>query len=41
MEKAIDKIEAIDGAATLIVVKTDKGEDAKQSKRFAKWLVSN
>jgi FAD:protein FMN transferase len=40
-EKAIEKIEAIDGAATLIVVKTEKGEQAKQSKRFAKWLVSN
>ena len=39
--KAVEKIESIEGAATLIVVKTDKGEEAKQSKRFAGWLARN
>jgi FAD:protein FMN transferase len=40
-EKAIEKIEAIDGAATLIVVKTEKREEAKQSKRFEGLLVKD
>jgi thiamine biosynthesis lipoprotein len=40
-EKAIEKIEAIEGAATLIVVKKEKGEEVKQSKRFEKWLVKD
>lgn len=40
-EKAVEKIEAIDGAATLIVVKTEKGEDVHQSKRFAGYLAKD
>jgi FAD:protein FMN transferase len=40
-EKAVEKIETIDGAATLIVVKTDKGEDVHQSKRFAGYLAKD
>jgi thiamine biosynthesis lipoprotein len=39
--KAVEKIESIEGAATLIVVKTDKGVDVKQSKHFAKWLAKD
>jgi FAD:protein FMN transferase len=40
-EKAIEKIEGIDGAATLIAVKTEKGEDVHQSKRFAGYLAKD
>lgn len=40
-EKALEKIESIEGAATLIVVKTDKGEDVKQSKRFGGLLAKD
>lgn len=40
-DKAVEKIESIEGAATLIVVKTEKGEDLKQSKQFAKWLAKD
>ncbi|MBO0700348.1 MAG: FAD:protein FMN transferase [Zavarzinella sp.] len=38
-EKAVEKIDAIEGAATLIVVMTAKGEEVKQSKRFAGYLA--
>ena len=40
-DKAIEKIETIDGAATLIVVKTAKGEEVKESKRFAGYLAKD
>lgn len=40
-DKAVEKIESIDGAATLIVVKTDKGENAHQSKRFPGYLAKD
>ena len=40
-DKAVEKIESVEGAATLIVVKTDKGEEVKQSKGFAKWLAKD
>jgi FAD:protein FMN transferase len=39
-DEAIRNIETVDGAATLIVVKTEKGEDVKQSKRFAGFLAN-
>jgi thiamine biosynthesis lipoprotein len=38
-EKAVEKIKTVEGAATLIVVKTKAGEEVKQSKRFAKFLI--
>jgi thiamine biosynthesis lipoprotein len=37
--KAIAKIESIEGTATLIVVKTEKGVDVHQSKRFEGYLA--
>jgi FAD:protein FMN transferase len=40
-DKAVKKIESVEGAATLIVVKTAKGEDVKESKGFAKWLAKD
>jgi thiamine biosynthesis lipoprotein len=40
-DKALAAIEKIDGAATRIVVKTDKGEDVKESKRFAGFLAKD
>src|SRR5262245_7870295 len=40
-DEAIKKIETIDGAATLIVVKTESGADVKQSKRFEGYLAKN
>jgi thiamine biosynthesis lipoprotein len=40
-DQAVKKIEAVEGAATLIVVKTAKGEDVKESKNFAKWLAKD
>ena len=38
-DKALKAIEKVEGAATLIVVKTERGEDVKQSKRFAGFLA--
>jgi FAD:protein FMN transferase len=40
-DKAIEKIEAIEGAATLIVVKNEKGEEVTQSKRFEALLAKD
>ncbi|HJZ91347.1 MAG TPA: FAD:protein FMN transferase [Gemmataceae bacterium] len=40
-DEAIKKIETIDGAATLIVVKTESGEVARQSKRFEGYLAKD
>jgi FAD:protein FMN transferase len=40
-DEAIQKIETIEGAATLIVVKTEKGEEVKESKRFAGYLAKD
>jgi thiamine biosynthesis lipoprotein len=40
-DKAVEKIDSIEGAATLIVVKTAKGEEVKQSKRFAGYLAKD
>jgi len=40
-DEAVKKIESIDGAATLIVVKTGKGEEVKQSKNFAHSLAKD
>src|SRR5262245_63524627 len=40
-DEAIKKIETIDGAATLIVVKTEWGEVARQSKRFEEYLAKD
>jgi FAD:protein FMN transferase len=37
-DKAIALFDKLDGVATLIVVKTDKGEDAFASKRFAEYV---
>ncbi|HKB04277.1 MAG TPA: FAD:protein FMN transferase [Gemmataceae bacterium] len=38
-DKAVEKIESVAGAAALIVVKAAKGEEVKQSKRFAGFLA--
>jgi thiamine biosynthesis lipoprotein len=38
-DKAIEKIESIEGAATLIAVKTEKTEDVHQSKRLSGYLA--
>ncbi len=38
-DKAIEKIEALQGTAALIVVKLVKGEEVKQSSRFAGFLA--
>src|SRR4029079_17869454 len=38
--EAVKKIATVEGAAALIVVKKDKGEDAKESKGFANWLAT-
>ena len=38
-DEAVEKIESVDGAATLIVVKTAKGEEVKQSKDFGRLLA--
>ena len=38
-DEAVTKIESVEGAATLIVVKAHKGEEVKQSKGFAGWLA--
>jgi thiamine biosynthesis lipoprotein len=40
-DEAVKKIESVPGATTLIVVKTAKGEDVKQSKEFGKWLAKD
>jgi thiamine biosynthesis lipoprotein len=40
-DKAVEKIEAIDGAAALIVVKTDRGEVVTESKRFRALLAKD
>jgi FAD:protein FMN transferase len=40
-DEAVKKIESVEGAATLVVVKTAKGEDVKQSKGFADWLAKD
>jgi thiamine biosynthesis lipoprotein len=40
-DEAVKKIESVEGAATLIVVKTPKGEDVKESKSFARWLAKD
>jgi thiamine biosynthesis lipoprotein len=40
-DEAIQKIETIEGAATLIVVKTEKGEEVKESKRFGGHLAKD
>jgi FAD:protein FMN transferase len=40
-DEVIKKIETIDGAATLIVVKTESGEDVKRSKRFEGYLAKD
>jgi thiamine biosynthesis lipoprotein len=40
-DRAVTAIEKVEGAATLIAVKTDGGEDVKQSKRFAQWLAAD
>jgi FAD:protein FMN transferase len=40
-DKAVEKIESVEGAATLIVVKTAKGEEVKESKRFAGYLAKD
>jgi thiamine biosynthesis lipoprotein len=38
-EEAVKKIESVEGAATWIVVKTDKREVTQESKGFAQWLA--
>jgi FAD:protein FMN transferase len=40
-DQAVKKIESVDGASTLIVVRTAKGEEVKQSKRFAGYLAKD
>ena len=40
-DEAVKKIESVEGAATLIVVKTPKGEDVKQSNGFAERLAKD
>lgn len=40
-DEAVKKIESVDGASTLIVVKPPKGEEVKQSKGFADWLAKD
>jgi thiamine biosynthesis lipoprotein len=40
-DAAVKKIESVDGAATLIVVRTGKGEDVKESKGFARGLAKD
>jgi FAD:protein FMN transferase len=38
-DDAVKKIESVEGAATLIVVKTTKGEEVRESKGFSAWLA--
>jgi FAD:protein FMN transferase len=40
-DEAVRKIESVEGAATWIVVKTDKGEEMKESNGFAQWLAKD
>jgi thiamine biosynthesis lipoprotein len=40
-DKAVAAIETIDGAATLIVVKTPTGQEVKESRRFAGYLAKD
>ena len=40
-DQAMAAVEKVEGAATLIVVRTDKGEDVKRSKGFARWLAKD
>jgi FAD:protein FMN transferase len=40
-DEAVKKIETVDGAATWIVVKTRKGDEVKESKRFAGYLAKD
>lgn len=40
-DKAVDKIEKIDGAATLIVFKSEKGEQVHESKRFPSFVAKD
>ena len=38
-DKVLPVIDQIDGAATLIVVRTEKGDEVRESKGFAQWLA--
>jgi len=38
-DKAIEKIETLEGTAALIVVKLEKGEEVKRSSRFKRFLA--
>jgi FAD:protein FMN transferase len=40
-DEAVKKIESVDGAATWIVVKTPKGDEVRESKRFAGYLAKD
>jgi thiamine biosynthesis lipoprotein len=40
-DEAVKKIESVEGAATLIVVKMPKGDDVKLSKNLAGWLAKD
>jgi FAD:protein FMN transferase len=40
-DEAVKKIETVEGAATWIVVKTAKGDEVKESKRFANYLAQD
>ena len=40
-DEAVTKIESVEGAATLIVVRGAKGDEVKQSKGFAGWLAKD
>jgi thiamine biosynthesis lipoprotein len=40
-DEAVQKIESVPGAATWIVVKMTKGEEAKESKGFAQWVAKD
>src|SRR4051812_3983120 len=40
-DEAVKKIESIEGAATLIAVRTPKGEDVKESKGFARLVAKD
>jgi FAD:protein FMN transferase len=40
-DKAVEAIEKVEGAATWIAVKTPKGDETRQSKRFAEFLAKD
>ena len=40
-DEAVKKIESVPGAATWIVVKTDRGDETKESKGFARWVAKD